>query len=191
MGSAVSGQWSVVSVGSGGTQAVWGGVLGAVIGLLVIGGALPGHAEELKIGYVDLIEVFNGYERTKASDAALEKEGKQKQVELEGRLSELKKLRQNLELLNDQAREARAREVEKKSDELQQLRTSAARDLGRERDKVTKSLLAEIERGIGEYAKANGFNLILDRRALVYGQPASDVTDGVLALLNNRLKGSR
>ena len=191
MGSAVSGQRSVVSVRSGGTQAVWGGVLGAVIGLLVIGGALPGHAEELKIGYVDLIEVFNGYERTKASDAALEKEGKQKQVEVEGRLSELKKLRQNLELLNDQAREARAREVEKKSDELQQLRTSAARDLGRERDKVTKSLLAEIERGIEEYAKAYGFNLILDRRALVYGQPASDVTDGVLALLNNRLKGSR
>ena len=148
-------------------------------------------AEEVKIGYVNLIEVFDGYERTKVSDAALEKEGKQKQAELEGRLQELKKLRQNLELLNDQAREGRAREIEKKSDELQQLRTSAARDLGRERDKITKGLLAEIERGVEEYAKANGFSLILDRRALVYGQPASDVTDEVLALLNDRLKGGR
>lgn len=149
----------------------------------------PAQAQEMKIGYVDLIEVFDRYERTKASDAALEQEGKQKQAELEGRMNELKKLRQGLELLNDQAREAKTREIDAKSDELQRLRQAAARDLRRERDKITKGLLTEIQRGIDEYAKANGFALILDRRALAYGQTADDVTDEVAALLNSRLKG--
>ena len=164
-------------------------VAAVVMAPLAAGSSPAARAEELKIGYVDLLKVFDGYERTKASDATLEKAGKEKQGELEGRLNELKKLRQNLELLNDQAREAKTREIEKKSDELQQLRQAAARDLRRERDTITKGLLTEIERGIEEYAKANGFAFILDRRALAYGQPAYDVTDAVVALLNSRLKG--
>ncbi len=50
-------------------------------------------AQELKIGYVNLGKVFDGYDRTKASEAALEQRGKQKEGELEGRMNELKKLR--------------------------------------------------------------------------------------------------
>lgn len=144
------------------------------------------EAAELKIGYVNLAKVFDGYERTKASDAVLEGKGKQKETEFEGRMNELKKLRQNLELLNDQVREAKTREVEEKADELQRFRANTARDLRRERDKIAKEILAEIQRGVEEYAKANGFSLILDERSLLYGQPAYDVTDAILTQLNSR-----
>ena len=143
-------------------------------------------AEELKIGYVNPAKVFEDYQHTKTSDGILEKQGKQKEAELEARMNELKKLRQSLELLADQAKEAKAREIEEKSDELQRFRTSAARELRRERDKAAKEILKEIQRGVEEYAKANGYSMVLDARSLLYGVPAQDVTEAVLQLLNTR-----
>ena len=144
------------------------------------------EAAEVKLGYVNLAKIFDGYEHTKASDATLEKQGKQKETELEGRMNELKKLRESLELLNDQAREAKAREVDEKTEDLQRFRTRTARDLRGERDKVAKTILKEIQQGVEDYAKANSFSLILDERSLLFGQSAYDVTDEVLKLLNAR-----
>ena len=172
------------------------GTVFTTFGLLVACGlslvACPSvQAADLKIGYVNVAKVFDGYERTKASDAGLEKQGKQKEAELEGRMGELKKLRQGLELLNDEAREAKTKEVEEKADELQRFRTSTARGLGRERDKIAKEILKEIQDGVEEYAKANSFALILDQRSLLYAQPAYDVTDGVLKLLNSRYAAAK
>ncbi len=150
------------------------------------GPCVAAEAQALKIGYVKLAKVFDGYERTKTSDAMLEKKGKQKEAELEGRMNELKKLRQNLELLNNEAREAKTREIEERSEELQRFRTGTARDLQRERDKVAKDILKEIQDAVEEVAKANGCSLILDERTLLYGVPAYDLTDAVLKVLNSR-----
>ena len=154
-----------------------------------LSGAVRADAQELKLGYVDLAKVFDSYERTKRSDAALEQKGKQKEAELETRMNELRKLRQNLELLSDDARDQKQREIEEKSDELQRFRKNTARDLSRERDQVAKEILREIQQGITEYAKSNGYTLILDERSLLYGQSAIDVTDDVLKILNAKASG--
>lgn len=148
-------------------------------------------AEELKVGYVDMAKVFDGYYRTKTIDAQLETLGKQKETELKSRMEDLRKLRQGLELLSDQAREARERDIEEKSDELQRFRTTTARDLRREREKVAGEIFREIGQGITDYANANGFTLILDGRSLLYGQPGRDVSDAVLNLLNSRATTKR
>ena len=160
------------------------------VGLLAAGlaWAAPVQAQELKIGYVNLGKVFDGYVKTKNSDTVLEKKGKQKETELEGRLNELKKMRETLELLNPDARETKAKELEEKSEDLQRFRNNTARDLRRERDKIAKDLLEEIQQTLVEYAKANGFSLIVDSQALLYGQEAYDVTEEVLSLLNSRAK---
>ena len=144
------------------------------------------HATELKIGYVAIGKIFDGYERTKQNDAVLEKRGKAKEAELEARVNDLKKMRQNLELLNDAAREAKAREIEERSDELQRFRKNTARELQRDRDKIAQEILCDIQRTIDDFAKANGFALVLDQRSLVFAQPVYDVTDAVLQLLNSR-----
>lgn len=162
------------------------GVWPVAIGLLVLGVLSPAQAEELKVGFVNLAKVFDGYNRTKASDATLEKKGKQKEAELEGRMNELKKLREGLELLNDDARELKAREIEERAEELQRFRTTTARDLRRDRDKLAKEILKEIQQALEEYAKTNGYALLIDSRSLLYGRSAEDVTDEVLTLLNSR-----
>ena len=163
------------------------GVAGALIAGSAAFATPAAFAAELKIGYVNIGKLFDGYERTKQNDAVLEKQGKGKQAELEARVNDLKKMRQNLELLNDSAREAKAREIEERADELQRFRKNAARELQRERDKIAQAILQDIQRAIDDFAKANGFSLVMDQRSLVFAQPAYDVTAPVLQLLNSRL----
>ncbi|HEX9780051.1 MAG TPA: OmpH family outer membrane protein [bacterium] len=146
--------------------------------------------QEFRIGYVDVSEVFDGYERTKASDATLTSKGEQRESELQGRVEELTRLRDSLELLSAEARDARVRQLEEKADAVRRFRTNVARDLQRERDDIAREILKDIHDAIQEYAKSHGYTLILDQRSLVYGQPpAEDVTPGVLSLLNSRYKG--
>ncbi|MBI4322802.1 MAG: OmpH family outer membrane protein [Candidatus Omnitrophica bacterium] len=144
------------------------------------------HAEGLKLGYVNILKVFDGYQRTADSKQVLEQKGKQKQTELEGDFNELKKLRQSLELLNDQAKETKAREIEERSDEFKRLKTRSERELVREQNQLANQILGEIDQAVAEYAKANGFSVILDDRSLLYGEDAYNVTDAVLKLLNQR-----
>ena len=145
-------------------------------------------AQEFKVAYVNVGKLFDGYERTKASEAALEKKGKQIEAEFEGRVNELKKLREGLELLNDKAREAKARDIDAKTDELKRFRANSAQDLRGERDEIAQQILKEIQGVVTDYGKTNGFSMILDERMMLYGQPAYDATDAVLTLLNSRYK---
>jgi outer membrane protein len=145
-------------------------------------------AEAAKIGTVNIAKIFDGYQKTKQSDAVLEKKGKQKEAEYEGRLGELRKLREGLELLNDQSRQAKEREIEEKADALKRFRGNTAEDLRRERNQIAQGLLSEIQQGVQQYAKANGFTLIIDERAVLYGQETIDVTDEVLTQLNAAVK---
>lgn len=164
--------------------------------LCVVTGSWPptlgpsAEAEQLKMGYVDISRLFDEYERTKRSESLLEQKGKQKEEELERRLGDLKKLREGLELLSDEARDARAREIDKRADELRRLGAYSKRDLVKERDQTAQEILREIRQVVQEYAKANGFALLLDRQALLYGQDVYDVTDKVLQELNAR-EGTR
>ena len=160
--------------------------LGLLVCMLVWGPPLS--AQELKVGFVNVAKIFDGYTKTQTLDTKLEQKGTQKEAELKGRVEELKKLRKSLELLNNEARENRVLEIEKKSDDLQRFRTSTARDLRRERDKMAKGIFQEIQDGVTEYAKANGYTLIMNSQSLAYGEQGHDLTDAVLAVLNERAR---
>ncbi len=166
---------------------VWGAVAAAALGWLIIGSGIPAEAADTaKIGYGNLAKVFDEYQRTKDSEVGLEQRGKQKQSQLESQFNELKKIRQGLELMNDQAREVKTREIEEKSDEFKRQKTQTERELLGQRNTIAKQILDEISAVVTEYGKANGFTLILDQRTVLYGQEVSDVTDEVLKNLNER-----
>ena len=145
-------------------------------------------ADEFRIGYIDLATLFDNYERTKQLDSVLEQKGKQKEAELEGKVVELRKLQDGLEILSDKGREAKATEVERKAEELQLFRNRTARDLRRERDKAAGEIFAEIQTAVQEYSKQNQFALVLDERSLLYGREAFDIPQEILKLLNDRYK---
>ena len=148
-------------------------------------------ADELKIAYVNMVKIFDEYERTKKSDEVLERQGEQREAELEGRLRELKKLREKLELLNDDSREGKRRQVEAKADSLKRFRTNALRDLHGRREEMAEAIFDDIQQGVEEYAKAKGVTFVMDQRSILYGQPGYDATEEVIQLLNTRYRQRR
>ena len=158
----------------------------AAAGMMIAGAGAPIQAAESKIGYVNLAKVFDEYLRTKDSESGLEARGKQKQAQLEAQFNDLKKMRQGLELMNDQTRESKTREIEEKSDEFKREKTRTERELLNQRNGIAKQILDEIAGVVSDYGKSNGFTLILDQRTVLYGQEISDVTDEVLKTLNDR-----
>lgn len=170
------------------------GFLVAIVSALISGGALisgaaPARAAgELKIGYVNIAKVFDGYDKTKSSEAALTKKGQQKEAEFNARMAELNKMKESLELLTGDARETKARELEERADSLKRFRNNTARDLQRERNVIAQGIVKEINSAVDEYAKANAFNIILDERSMLFSQGGVvDVSGGVVQLLNGRL----
>ena len=159
-----------------------------VVGIFCsVASAASVSAAEMKIGTANLAKIFDSYERTKTSDAVLAKKGQQKEAELEAKVAELKKLREGLELLSDDMRENKSRQIERKTDEIQLFRKNTAEDLRRERDKIAKDILEDLHKGIEDYAKANGYTAIFDNRSVLYSVAAIDVTDELLSALNSKI----
>jgi outer membrane protein len=148
-------------------------------------------AQGPRLGFVNLPKVFDEYQRTKDSEAALEGRGKQRQSQLEGQLNKLKELRAGMEVLTDQAREGKARQLEEEADKFKRLRTQTERELLQTRNQVAKQIFEEIQAVVTEYAKANGFALVLDQRGVLYGEEAHDLTEEVLRILNERYAARR
>ncbi len=144
------------------------------------------QAQEPKIGYIDLMKVFDEYERTKNSDAELRQKGQQRDGELKSRLKELSDLRKGRELLNDQAREARERQIDEKQDELERFKTTTVRELGRERERLREDISQDITKAVEEYAQTHGYTLVFNGVSLLYAQPGQDITGDVLKLMNSR-----
>ena len=164
---------------------VWG--VSGVLAWLLVAQAPAAHAAG-KIAFVDIANVFDNYQKTKESDKELEAKSKGKESELEGKVAELKKLRDGLDLLSDKAKEERQKQIEDKTAELQQFRLAAQNELRRQRDTIAREILKEIDETVQGYAQAQGYDLILNQRTLVYGAPAMDVTSDVLKQLNSKAK---
>lgn len=146
------------------------------------------HAQEPvsihKIGVVNLGKLFDEYRETKTSEAQLDKLSKEKQTERERIVSEVKTMREELLLLNEQARQERQGEIEQKLKQLSEFDQEVRNTLMRKRDESVKGIFDKIEGVVTQYAKQHGYELILSDRAVLYGIDAADVTDEILNILN-------
>lgn len=155
------------------------------LGLFLAGGSA--QAAE-KYVCVNLEKVFNQYERTKEEEDKLTQEGKEKQKQIDAKLSEIDKLKQEMELLSEKEKEKKKSELDKKMEELRQFDRQARADLMRKRDLVIRDILKEIDQAIQEYGKSNGYTMIFNTRAILYKDDKLDITEDVIKYLNRRYK---
>ena len=143
-----------------------------------------GPASIQKIGLVNLGKVFKEYQGTKSSEAEMEKLSTAKQQEREKKVGEIRDMRDELALLNDETREQKRQTIEQRLRDLAGFDQEARESLRGKRDEVLEKILAEIEKVVTAYAKEKGYELILSDRAVLYGVEAMDITDEVIAILN-------
>ena len=142
------------------------------------------EAQEMKIAAIDLSRAFDGFQKTKDAEKTLEAEGGKKKEERDKRVEEIKRLKGELELLNDKGKTEKQALIDQKVQELQGFDREVQTSLRRERDRVIQEILKEIDGVIGAYGKDHGYALLLNDRALLYRTKELDVTDEIITILN-------
>ncbi len=139
-----------------------------------------------KVGYVDLARVFDEYVKTKEFDKSLESKGVQKQAERDRLVNEVKKLRDEAELLSAKAKDDKQVQIDEKIKALQDFDRSTRDALRKERDAMVRDILKEIEAVIQNFGKSQGYTFIFNDRVLVYKSEGSDLTPQVIKVLNDQ-----
>ena len=141
-------------------------------------------AEDVKIGFVDVEKVFNEYEKTKQNDSSLKEKGKQKAQERAGIVAEIKKQKEEMELLSESGKAEKQAIIEEKLKELKNFDEDTKNALRQERDEVLKEIFQDIKNIIDVYGKDNGYTFILNEKALLYKTDTLDVTNEIVKQLN-------
>ena len=138
-----------------------------------------------KFGYVDLARVFDEYQKTKDFDKELETKGNAKQGDRDKMVNEIKKLRDEAELLSAKAKDDKQAQIDEKIKELQEFDRSTRDSLRKERDTMVQDILKEIETVIQGFGKSQGYSFIFNDRVLVYKSEGNDLTAQVIQALND------
>ena len=106
-------------------------------------------------------------------------------------VNDIKKLRDEIELLNAKAKEEKQEVIDQKIQALQEFDRTTRDALRRERDSMVRDILKEIEGKIQEYGKSQGYSFIFNDRVLVYKDESSDMTAQVIKVLNDSYSKKR
>ena len=141
-------------------------------------------ADPERYAYVDVGKVFDEYQKTKDNDRLLQQDGKKKEQERDAIVTEIRQMKDELALLNDEARQKKQDKLEAKVRELQDFDQQAKKELGDKRAEVVKEIFKDIDDTVQHIGQANGMDYIFNDRALIYHNPKYDMTRQVLDELN-------
>jgi len=143
-------------------------------------------AEKGKMGYVDLSRLFDEYHKTKEYDTVLEaKHGELEKVGKE-KVEKIKESESKLALLKEDQRKALEEEIDAMKGEAQEFVRQEQTNLTKERNEKIREILLEIEKIVSDFAVKEGYDIILNDRVLIYGDPTQELTEQILTILNSK-----
>lgn len=188
-------------------------VLGAVLGLLAGANALPDRLPTQappapSVAVVSFEKILNALKEREDRDAELKKQGTALQGQIDALTTELEGIEKEIKTLDKSSNEYRAKVI--KAMETDAVRTARAKALQQvidiDRGKVLRELFLKISASVDSYAQREGIELVVvdDRtiqipennpidvvnanirgKRLVYAAPRLDITDAVIAMMNN------
>ncbi len=152
--------------------------------------AMPGIAlsQTVKLGYVDLKEVFSKYTRANEMEATFMKEVKAEQDKVSKLENKIKNAQQDFEKKKDimKPEEKAKKETELRADiqEFTKMWSEVNKKLDEKRKDIEEVLLDEIKKEVKKYGEKNGFTAILDSRVVIYGQEVVNLTGKIIKAVN-------
>ncbi|MCS7164014.1 MAG: OmpH family outer membrane protein [Thermodesulfovibrio sp.] len=149
------------------------------------------HAE-VKIGVVDLYRVLNESEEGKKSINELQSMFEARQKTLEEKQKKIQSLREELEkkrsVLSEEARKAKEEEIERLGRDLQRTAADYQVELQKKQNEITQSMLREIRQIINDFAKKEGYSLILEKaeQIILFTTPEVEITDKIISIFNQK-----
>ena len=139
---------------------------------------------ESRIGFINLSQVFDSFEKTKKSDSDLQSEAESKRAQRETMVNAVKKLRDEIELLAPEAREEKQKQMDQKVQELQAFDRDTRLSLRKKRDDMIRDILKQIDDVIQSYGKEKGYDYIYNDRVLLFKKDQADLSKDIIERLN-------
>ena len=159
--------------------------LAVMFGLMATGASM---ADGLKIAFVDLSKVFDGYQKTKEFDAVLQTQGEAFQKERDAMVQKIQDAQSKLALMSDAEKTSMQADIDKQKDAVVAYDKEKRTELAKKRDDKVHEILTEIQGIVADLAKKEGYTYVLNDRVMIYGDPQYNVTDEVLKTLNDNYK---
>lgn len=162
--------------------------LGLMVSPLLGGTGVTAVPADPKIGFIDWESTMFTTPAGKRAGEAFEKTRKTKQGLLDKEQDDLKRAESDLmkkkTVLSDEMFRAEREKLERKFVDLQQTYVQLERELAQNQAKMISDLLGQAVPKIMAIAKAEGVTLVLDKRIILWADPAADLTQK----LNARMK---
>ena len=127
-----------------------------VLGLAVIFGLMATmvtFADGIKIGYVDLSKVFDGYQKTKEFDAVLQSEGENFQKQRDAMVQKIQDAQNKLDLMKDSEKTSLQAGIEKQKNDVIAFDKEKRSELSKRRDDKVREIITEIQGIVSTIAK--------------------------------------
>jgi outer membrane protein len=182
-----------------------------IAGLVIMLGTSM-FAGDAKIAVIDMDKIFQNYYKTKVADAALKQQAeiyrawihklKESMLKLQEEFNILRDASQNIAFSASEREKKRMeaqkkyRQISKKKAELQQYTAEKTKQYKQLETRKRREILLEIKSEVKRRATLQGYTLVLDLSgktlndipAVIYHNPASDITADVLKTLNRGYK---
>lgn len=148
------------------------------------------HADDLKVGVVDVEFVIHTSKQGKAAKARLKKLFEDKQKELDKEQKKLLDLKKEIETQSDMAtpekRKAKVLEYQQGLLALQELYLKNQQELQKKEVELMKPILKSLEEVLTKFAAEGAYDLIMNRseQGVLFTKKDHDLTEQVLAKLN-------
>jgi len=158
-------------------------LVAAAMALAFSGGAF---AKDMKVAYVDVFKVFNDYKKTQDYESSLKVKQERQENRLKEKQDEIKQMQGKLDLLKEDEKAKERDKIENMAIDLQRDARKVAEDLQKERADKMKSLVADVDKIIAAYAKKNGYDLIVNKTAVLYADNSMDITGDITGIANKQ-----
>ena len=146
--------------------------------------------------YVDVNKLLDGYKRTEVVKAEFDEKAKTMKANVDSLLAdwqnELKGYEKERSGMSKKELELKQQLLSNKQQQINNYQQAVQKQLQEEDKKVTQTVVNDINDFVKEYGKKKGYKVIFGATGngtIMYGEPASDLTDAVLEELNAEFEG--
>ena len=156
----------------------------ALVGVLALGRIA--HADEIKLGYVDLQKAIQETTVGKKAKKELESEFNAKKVELQKKETDLKKMNEDLEkkkvALSDDVRQKKSQELQQEMMKFQREVGESQMNIQKKERELTQPILEKLQAAMEKVAKAGGYTMIFEKseQSVLWAKKDVDLTDAVV-----------
>jgi outer membrane protein len=161
--------------------------------LVCMCGMLSFASAQMKIGYINIEEIFKNYAGTKEAQEKMDKEVAKWEQDASTRQKEIKDLKDQLDkqslLLSAERRSEIEAKLKQKMQDYQDFLQTKFGNKGEvlsKNEELTKPIIDKIQKIIDKIAKDENYDYIFDARAggVIFAKPAYNLTERVLNILN-------